>query len=536
MTDSPHIALERVSFRFADGVMLFEGLSEVFDDRHTGLVGRNGVGKTVLGRLLAGDLQPSEGRVVRQGRIAYLPQRIVAAADARVVDLAGCAHWFDAMQRVMRGQPHENDIERLEGRWDLVERLQAALHEEGLGHLDVQTPAAQLSGGECSRIALLGALQADADLLILDEPGNHLDQASRTRLGQRLASRRGGVLLISHDRDLLAGMQRIVELSASGLRSYGGDYAFYQASREQEREAAWQTLNSARVERKRGERALRQQHERQQQRMASGLRQGKDSNQAKILLGMQKNRSESSAGRVATRLQAQRQKLDEQVRDAAAALDEEREVTLHGQAAPLPPGRRVLSWRDLRLPFGSAPLPDVELFGSRRMAIVGPNGCGKSSLLAVLSGRLAARSGECRVEVPWALLDQELQGLAPQESALEHLHRLAPGSAQGVLRTRLDHLGIGPDAALLPCARLSGGQRLKVALAGALAREPQPRLLMLDEPDNSIDLDSRLALERFLRAYRGALLVVSHDGAFLDALALTDRLQWTAAGWLHEVL
>ncbi|MBN7823031.1 ATP-binding cassette domain-containing protein, partial [Bowmanella yangjiangensis] len=258
--------------------------------------------------------------------------------------------------------------------------------------------------------------------------------------------------------------------------------------------------------------------------------------QAKILLGMQKNRSESSAGRVATRLQAQRQKLDEQVRDAAAALDEEREVTLHGQAAPLPPGRRVLSWRDLRLPFGSAPLPDVELFGSRRMAIVGPNGCGKSSLLALLSGRLAARSGECRVEVPWALLDQELQGLAPQESALEHLHRLAPGSAQSVLRTRLDHLGIGPDAALLPCARLSGGQRLKVALAGALAREPQPRLLMLDEPDNSIDLDSRLALERFLRAYRGALLVISHDGAFLDALALTDRLQWTAVGWLHEVL
>ncbi len=323
MTDSPHIALERVSFRFADGATLFEVLSEVFDNRHTGLVGRNGVGKTVLGRLLAGELQPSEGHVLRQGRIVYLPQRIVAAPGARVVDLMGCAPWFDALQRVIRGEPQADDIESLDGRWDVTERLQGALQGEGLAHLDLQTAATQLSGGECGRVALLGALLAEADMLILDEPGNHLDLPSRKRLGQRLANWRGGLVLISHDRELLAGMQRTVELSAAGLRSYGGSYAFYQASREQQREAALQALDSARVERKRGERELRQQHERQQQRSASGRRQGKDSNQAKILLDMQKGRSESSAGRTAKRLEARRQQLDELVREAAAAVLEE---------------------------------------------------------------------------------------------------------------------------------------------------------------------------------------------------------------------
>ncbi|WAJ37617.1 ATP-binding cassette domain-containing protein [Pseudomonas sp. GOM7] len=536
MTDSPHIALERVSFRFADGVMLFDGLSDVFDNRHTGLVGRNGVGKSILGRLLAGELQPSDGRILRQGRIAYLPQRIVAAPGARVVDLAGCAPWFDALQRVMAGEPRADDIECLDGQWDVIERLQRALQEEGLGHLDPQTPAMQLSGGECSRVALLGALLAEADLLILDEPGNHLDLPSRKRLGQRLASWRGGLVLISHDRELLAGMQRIVELSAAGLRSYGGGYAFYQASREQEREAARQMLDSARVERKRGERELRQQQERQQQRSASGRRQGKDSNQAKILLDMQKGRSESSAGRTAKRLEARRQQLDKQVQEAAAAVVEEQPVILHGQTEHLPSGRRVLYWRDLRLPFGTAPLPDFELFGSRRVAVLGPNGCGKSSLLAVLAGRLTPLAGQCRIEVPWALLDQHLHGLDAQASALEHLQRLAPGSAESLLRTRLVHLGVDAEAALLPSSRLSGGQRLKVALAGVLASDPPPQLLLLDEPDNHIDLDSRLELERFLRAYRGALLVISHDSAFLDTLALTDRLQWTASGWLHEAL
>jgi ATPase subunit of ABC transporter with duplicated ATPase domains len=180
----------------------------------------------VLGRLLAGELQPSEGHVLRQGRIVYLPQRIVAAPGARVIDLMGWAPWFDALQRVMRGEPQADDIESLDGRWDVTERLQVALQGEGLAHLDLQTAATQLSGGECGRVALLGALLAEADMLILDEPGNHLDLPSRKRLGQRLANWRGGLVLISHDRELLAGMQRTVELSAAGLRSYGGSYAF----------------------------------------------------------------------------------------------------------------------------------------------------------------------------------------------------------------------------------------------------------------------------------------------------------------------
>lgn len=534
MTNSPVIALERVSFHFPDGQPLFDELSETFDARHTGLVGRNGAGKSVLGRLLAGLLPPSAGRIVRQARVAHLPQAIDVDDTTRVVDLMGFAAPYDALCRVTDGRMGDNDIELLEGRWDIAERLHLALQNDGLAHLALHDPAARLSGGERTRVALLGAFLGDADLLILDEPSNHLDRASRLRLYRRLQQWPGGLVVISHDRELLEGMQRIVELSPGGLRAYGGNYSVYRDALLRERQAAQHALEHARTERKRGERELQVQQQRQQRRAASGARAARDSNQAQILVGRQKSRSEASAGRLQQRLQETRSGLDGAVREAAAQVDEHLGIELHGSVATLPEGKRVLSLRGVRAPFSAASLPDIDLFGARRLAISGPNGCGKSSLLAMLAGRLAAVAGECRVEVPLAYLDQQLSCLPGDETALDHLRRCSPGLPEALARTRLVHLGLDAQRAVLPCRQLSGGERLKLALAGVIDGELAAPLLLLDEPDNHIDLDSLLAVEALLRDYRGALILVSHDAAFVDALAITDRLQWTAQGWQYE--
>ncbi|HFH3979579.1 TPA: efflux RND transporter periplasmic adaptor subunit [Pseudomonas aeruginosa] len=233
MTNTSTLALDGVSFQLPDGSLLFSDLDETFDTRHTGLVGRNGVGKSLLARLLAGHLQPSSGSVRRQGRVRYLAQQLDPAEYPTVADLAGVRPWLEALARIEAGSLDAADYECLGERWDIRQRLADALAAEGLGHLRADTPSERLSGGECMRVALLGAFLDDADFLILDEPSNPLDGPARALLRARLAAWDGGLLLVSHDRELLEGMQRIVELSTLGLRSYGGGYSFYAQSREE---------------------------------------------------------------------------------------------------------------------------------------------------------------------------------------------------------------------------------------------------------------------------------------------------------------
>uniref|UniRef100_UPI0028B0554C ATP-binding cassette domain-containing protein n=1 Tax=Achromobacter aegrifaciens TaxID=1287736 RepID=UPI0028B0554C len=313
---NPYIALEGVSYVLPDGRTLFSGLDEQFDLRPTGLVGRNGVGKSVLARILAGQLPPAHGRCLRSGSVHYLAQQAAPDVAETVGGLAGMQATLAALERIEAGSAAAEDFDIVGERWGARLALQQELERCGLGHLDAATPAAALSGGEAMRVALIGALLSDADFLILDEPTNHLDRPNRQALAEQLHRWPCGLLVISHDRQLLEAMQRIVELSTLGLRGYGGGYSFYAQRKEEERSNALSLLEQRKHERQREEQALRVQHERQERRQARGNRQARDANQAKILLGRQKARSETSAGKLRHQHAAASERLALRVREA----------------------------------------------------------------------------------------------------------------------------------------------------------------------------------------------------------------------------
>ncbi|MGN6091834.1 MAG: ATP-binding cassette domain-containing protein, partial [Luteibacter jiangsuensis] len=238
-------------------------------------------------------------------------------------------------------------------------------------------------------------------------------------------------------------------------------------------------------------------------------------------------------GKLERQREAAREALAAKVADAARHVNEDVAPALLVPGTARVARRRVAVLHDVVLPHvrGGARTIDVVFRGSQRIGVTGPNGSGKSTLLHVLAGRIAPLSGSIDVPVRVAWLDQRLATLNPARPLIVQMREAAPSVAEDTLRLRLALLGLDARKIGIPTGSLSGGERVKAALAHALVAEPPPELLLLDEPGNHLDIASLEALEAMLMQYEGALVVVSHDQAFLDRLALTDRLSPTPEGW-----
>ncbi|HBL7015846.1 TPA: ABC-F family ATP-binding cassette domain-containing protein [Serratia marcescens] len=531
LAQSPYFVLHQLTCQFADGETLFGPLDLAFDRQRCGLVGRNGVGKTQLLRLIAGLDQPGNGHVESHAALAYVAQQPEIAPHTTLAQLLGYGEVFAALARLEQGRPLADDIDRLEGRWDLNDRLQNAFAAAGLPAFDPLRSASSLSGGERMRASLCGALLGEADFLLLDEPTNHLDSAGRAWLYQQLDQWRGGLLIASHDRQLLGRMERIVELTPGALRSYGGNYEDYRRQRDTEQQAARADLEHAREERRRTRARQQKEHDMSQRRSAQTLRVVDTLNIASFERVAYKSAAKESLGTLRKQHQDRRDSLDAAVREAYQRVEEEPPVLLALPGSEVNANKQVLVLERLQLPFVSAPPLDLRIDGPMRVALTGPNGCGKSTLLKTLLGQLTALSGHCHCPLSTAYLDQTLSQLDPGLSVMEHLGLQDSPLAEGALRTRLAQLQLGADRIALPLGSLSGGERLKAALACALWRRQPAQLLLLDEPTNHLDLASSLAIETALADFPGAMLVVSHDEDFLQALRPTHRLNRQADSW-----
>lgn len=528
---SSFISLQHVSLALPDGRVLLDDISHDFPLGRHGLIGRNGAGKSVLLQVMAGAVPPQTGRVTRHASITYLPQAPSYPDDCTLADVAGLGPRFRALARIEAGSTDRADFDLAEDHWLIHQDWARMLGDAGLPDWPPEHPARAASGGELIRVALAGAFLQEADGLLLDEPTNHLDAQGRDWLIDKIHAWRGALLVVSHDRQLLDAMDSIAELEDGELTGHAGNYSAWRAHRDRQDAAAIAALAHARNERAAGLRALREQHDAQQQRSARNRRNARDTNQAAILLGGKKANAQAHAGRERLRREQARTALEDAVRQAAQDAPMAAGVALALPDTSVPAGRRVLHLEGARPPYPTQARPiTLTLDGPFRLAIQGPNGCGKSTLLAMLAGELCARDGRCDVRVPTAMLDQRASVLRDDMSLLQSLDDLGATLAPGELRGRLALLGLGPAQVQAPAATLSGGERIKAALACALWRKQPAQLLLLDEPTNHLDLASVQALEDALAHYPGAMAVVSHDAVFLARIGPTHELTWSDDG------
>ncbi len=508
------LALTEVHKSYGNQDVLLGASFFVTEGRRYGLVGPNGAGKTTLLRLITGQDAPDSGRVNLQpnAQTALLDQEPLQG-DTRTV--------LEAAQRPMP---------ELQSVWEQMTALEAeALHDEealhahdalhtrfqdlggyscenrakevlaGLGFVEDawDKPVRVLSGGERTRLALVQILVRQPDLLLLDEPTNHVDWAAAEWLQEYLRRYPGSALIVSHDRYFLDEVaDEIIELERGETRTYRGNYTAYSKKKAQEREQAEEAYRRQLLDIEKQQEIIQKFRS---HRNFSGMH-----SREKTLEKLQQNLTE---------LPKQAKQLKVQSRAGVASGDD------------------VLSVNKLTHGFGERALfsgLNMTMARGERLAIIGPNGAGKTTLLKALAGELTPKGGSVSYgfRVQPAYFAQDLSSLDPELTVWETIWETGTLNLTEAMQALHQFLFMG-DGVQKQVADLSGGERTRLALCKLLVT--RPNLLFLDEPTNHLDIPSREAVESAIRQHPGAVVVVSHDRYFLDAVA-TRILELTPAG------
>lgn len=485
---------------------LFDGVSFSVEARdRIGLIGANGCGKTTLFRLILGELLPESGGVVRASglSVGYAQQYACRDSDRTAYEetlsvfeelialereLAALAKQLESSDDPALIARHEELHERFLAGDGLTYRARTASALAGLGFTpaEQELPVRSLSGGQRSKIELARLLLANPALLLLDEPTNHLDIASIGWLEDYLLGYKGAALIISHDRYFLDRVTtRTFSLENHRLFAVDGNYTKFRAVRD----AALESEKNA------YENTMREVHRIED--MVTELRRW--------------NREKSIK-----KAESKEKQIERMTRDLEAPAEEEKPIAPHfpiaGESAA-----EVLSCTGASVSFDGVPLfrnADLTVRRGERVFLVGPNGCGKTTLLRYLLSDPRVRFG---AGVKTGYFDQHGEGVDAEKTAFSDLRDTFPAIGDTDLRTALAAYRFRGDEVFRRIGSMSGGERARVMLCKLGLKKAN--FLLLDEPTNHLDLPSREALEKALGEYRGTLLIVSHDRYFINALA-----------------
>lgn len=532
---TPSIQIQNLSYVPSDvSRALFYGLNLQFGQEKIGIVGRNGVGKSTLLKLITGELEVSAGSISSQGVISYLPQ-IASFQIAKTVAAAiNIEEKLAALKRIQQGSSDESDYEILNDDWLVEDRAKSCLDTFDLSYLSLEQSIDDLSGGEQTRLSLTRIFMDEPDFLLLDEPTNHLDQHSRELFYNAIDNFSGGVIVASHDRALLNKMDKIVELTSLGAATYGGNFDDYVRLKAIEKDAAQHTLDAEIKILDKAKATIQKRFEKHQKNEAKGNRNKKNQILArgsydKLEIKSAKGRSEKTNKRIRVQAERKTEDINRKLLEAKTEVEELKELKIRVNSEKIPTNKIVLDCQKISFFYGE----DTEIIkdfnfsivGSERIAIAGDNGTGKTTLIKLILGEIKPKSGLIKNKVDSIrYLDQHCALLKLEFSVLDNFKYFNPTLSDFECRSYLAQFLFRNIMVDKKTSELSGGERLRALLACILMSSEPEQLLILDEPTNHLDLESIEIFEEALKQFQGAMLVISHDPIFLKNIGIDKTI------------
>lgn len=549
------ISIQQISYIHPDKEVLFSDLNfAVSKGQKLGLVGNNGCGKSTLLQIIAGQLSPSSGVIVRPTDIYYIPQHFgqydsLTIAEALQID---CKQ--QALHAILAGDTSTDNFSLLDDDWNIEERSAAALSSWDIGQFPLSHSMNLLSGGEKTRVFLAGMDIHNPSAILMDEPTNHLDVLGRKRLYDWVEKCRSTLLLVSHDRTLLNLLPEICELEKHQISYYGGNYEFYKEQKTMMQQALQQRIEEKEKALRIARKIAREVAERRDKQNVRGEKANNRRGVPRIVLNSLQSKSEKSTSKLSSAHQEKTEKLTNERNKLQNLLSPTSTLKTDFNSPSLHTGKILVTAKDINFSYQLSPdiidIQDIkysqnittdttckevflwkspisfQLKSGDRLCIEGANGSGKTTLLKLIIGQLKPLEGILtRTDFSYIYLNQEYSIIDNRNSILEQAYYFnSRNLAEHEIKIILNRYLFPASEWDKSCSKLSGGEKMRLAFCCLMISNNTPDIFILDEPTNNLDIHSIEIITNTIKNYTGTVVVISHDTYFIREIGVDQRI------------
>lgn len=525
------IIVKQLSYTQPDGSILFRDINfTILKNQKASLIGNNGSGKSTLLRIISREIGASSGEIECED-IYYVPQHFGQYDSMSVAEALRIDKKLIALHKILKGDASDENFIYLEDDWNIENRLSDSFSFWGINHINPLQSMNTLSGGEKTKVFLAGINIHNPSTILMDEPTNHLDNDSRKGFYNFISQSRCTMLIVSHDRSLLNLLPQTFELSQNSIKTYGGNYDFYKAEKQDKERALENKLQEKEKALRAAKKTARETAERKQKLDARNEKSAGKKGLPRIILKTLKNKAEKSSSKLSDIHSDKIESISSELRQVRQSLPDRNELKLDFDNASLHIGKIIATAQNINFGYNRDKYLwqtslNFEIRSGDRIIINGKNGSGKTTLLKLIFGELEPTQGLIkRSDISYVYVDQQYSLIDNCLTILElikkHNKRNLP---EHDLRAILNRFLFPSEACDKLCVNLSGGEKMRLVFCCLMTENNMPGLFVLDEPTNNLDITSLEVITSAIKNYIGTLIVISHDSFFANEIGIETSI------------